>query len=125
MSAPPPMHSYICSSVWHCVYCNQIISVPTPCLECGHALVNIFMPMSVPIILHNLCLVTWNMDVTGWQIMCFALIPLLYLHQYMNYVHLTAHVCSTSFEQFHENMDTSVWHCVFVTINLFLVTHLC
>ena len=48
------------------------------------------------------------------------------MHQYINLCpYLTAHVCSTQFEQFHENMGAPVWHCVFVTISLFLVTHHC
>ena len=76
--------------------------------------------------LHNLCMVTWNMYVTVQQNLCVAVIPFVHMHQYINLCpYLTAHVCSTQFEQFHENMGAPVWHCVFVTINLFLVTHLC
>ena len=32
---------------------------------------------------------------------------------------LTAHISSTPFEEFHENMVAPVWHCVFVTIICF------
>ena len=36
------------------------------------------------IMLHNLCIITWNMGVSMWQIVCFVVILLLYMHQYMN-----------------------------------------
>ena len=37
------------------------------------------------------------------------------MHQYINLCpYLTAHICFTPFEQFHENMGAPVWHCVCV-----------
>ena len=47
MSASPPIHSYIGSTVWHCVHCSHLISVSTLSLECVHALIHVFMPMWV------------------------------------------------------------------------------
>ena len=65
LSTPSPMHSYMGSSLCHCVCCSHLISVLTPCLEYVHVSVHVYMPTWVlntaPYPMHS------NMDVTVWH----------------------------------------------------------
>ena len=129
------LHEKMSSSVWHCV-CLPVTLLVVPHLDYNaymHQYMYFCLPDS-PYLLHPICILTWK-DGFLCVALCVSSIHLLqvphhlqivHMHQYINLCpYLTAHVCSTQCEQFHENMGVSVWHFVFVTINLFLVTHLC
>ena len=95
-------------SVWYCVCCSHLISVPTPCLECVHALVHVFMPTWV---LNYAALPMHNNMEHGCHSVADCVLQSSHFCTCIStwmYVHLTAHVGSSPFEQFHENMGGPV-----------------
>ena len=95
---------YPCMAV--CLYPRYLISVPTPCLECVHVTVHIFMSTLLPILAQP----PMDSYIEGWVPLCFTVCvsqsPCLWSDTLFrmctcistcNYVHLTDQVWSRSY----------------------------
>ena len=104
-SAPSPIHSYFGSSVWHCLYCSYLFSVPTPCLECVHASVHVFMSTWLPMLApHHL-----NSYMKTWVALC-GIVCLLHSAYFWSHTFVRMCTCINTCIYIHLTPHFSVMH---------------
>ena len=95
-------HGFLC--VAQCVCSSQPTSGPTPCLECVHASVHVFMSTWLPMLAEPLMDSYIEIWVPLCGTVCVSQSPCFWSYTLVRmctcistwiYVHLTAHVCST------------------------------
>ena len=121
-----------CLCIAVCLCPSHLISVPTPCLECVHASVHVFVSIGLPMLAKpsmDSYMETWVPlygNVCVFQSPWFWSLTLIKMCTCITvciHVHMATHVCFTLFEWLYENLSATVWQCVCVSQSPWLWFH--